>query len=104
MVYNNCQGQCPPARVRKNPENFPPALAFQATGDILYPRSLKTLSNAGAASVKAATSVNTTSRPNSVLGLERAVPARIGARRYACFQPLQALFRARVKTDRKSNI
>lgn len=89
------------ARARKNPENFPTSLAFQLTGGILYLRSLKTLSNAGAASVKVATSVN--NLKTCILGLKRAVPVRIGARRSTCFQPLQALFRIRVKTDRKSN-
>lgn len=91
-----------PYPCRNFPEIRKKTLAFQATGDILYPRSLKTLSLAGAASVKAATSVNNL-KTELHLGLERAVPARIGARLVTCFQPLQALFRARVKTDRKSN-
>ena len=67
------------ARAGKNPENFPTSLAFHLTGGILYLRSLKTLSNAGAASVKVATSVN--NLKTCILGLKRAVPARIGARR-----------------------
>ncbi|WP_302454380.1 hypothetical protein [Victivallis vadensis] len=41
MVYINYHGQYLAARVRKNPENFPTTLAFQATGGILYSRSLK---------------------------------------------------------------
>ena len=101
MTYVQYQGQCLPAHVRKNPENFPTSLAFQTSVGILYLRSLKTLRTAGAASVMVATSVN--NLKTCILGLKRAVPARIGARLYACFQPLQALFRIRVKTDRKRN-
>lgn len=101
MTYVQYQGQYLPARVRKNPENFPTSLAFQTSGGILYLRSLKTLLLAGAASVKVATSVN--KFKTCILGLKRAVPVRIGARLVACFQPLQALFRVRVKTDRERN-
>lgn len=101
MTYVQYQGQCLPARVRKNPENFSTPLAFQTSGGILYLRSLKTPSVAGAASVKVATSVN--NLKTCILGLKRAVPVRIGARLLTCFQPLQALFRIRVKTDRERN-
>ena len=70
---------------------------------ILYVRSLKTLLNAGVSSVKEAISVNNL-KTGLHLGLKRAVPARIGARRLACFQPLQALLCVRVKTAQGSKI
>ncbi len=77
-------------------------LKSQALPIIVKARSLKTLkAEAGVVSVKATNPNIYTS--GLLLDLERAVPVRIGARLLPCFQPLQVLFCARVKTAQKSN-
>lgn len=91
----SCEALAHPAVSGKFPEKSHSTFAIHSSRAIVSARSLKTLSNAVVATVKATTS------PQHILDLERAVPARISAQRSMRFQPLQVLFRFCVKTDAK---